>query len=445
MNKQWTLHVEGFGKIREANVRITPLICFVGDNNSGKSYLMSLLWGILTLGKGFFPDKPSDGQAYRRCEEWLKAHINKEAELDEETRVFYIQWFNELLANNKKKLLRRIFNYDVEATKIEIQNYKRANKFQIRWEDNGKRFSATETYVKFPTLEEINRPLLHRINAYICWNLLMEGLAAPLFTPVVKGRRQGEPVYLPASRTGFMLTFPQLVDQSLQMSFSPGLEENSSALTLPYVDFLQLITKFETKKSLSQRERWALNYIEENITSGKISVKKDTLPVVLYQPENTEKLIPLYVSSSIVSEVSPLQLLFQSGINFKTLIIEEPEAHLHPALQQQMARFIINLVNRGYTVWITTHSDTILQHINSMLALKMHPLSQELMERFNYQPEDRLSADHVSMYQFLTTQHEKTLFQELQNTGNGFAVSSFNDALELLVKEVYAFQENDNA
>ena len=26
-------------------------MCFVGDNNSGKSYLMSILWGILTLGK----------------------------------------------------------------------------------------------------------------------------------------------------------------------------------------------------------------------------------------------------------------------------------------------------------------------------------------------------------------------------------------------------------
>ena len=51
MNKKWTLHVENFAKIKSADVTIAPLMCFVGDNNSGKSYLMSILWGILTLGK----------------------------------------------------------------------------------------------------------------------------------------------------------------------------------------------------------------------------------------------------------------------------------------------------------------------------------------------------------------------------------------------------------
>ncbi len=31
MDKQWTLHVENFGKIVEAEVTISPLMCFVGD------------------------------------------------------------------------------------------------------------------------------------------------------------------------------------------------------------------------------------------------------------------------------------------------------------------------------------------------------------------------------------------------------------------------------
>lgn len=54
MDKQWTFHVENFGKIAEADVSISPLICFVGDNNSGKSYLMSLLWGIINTGQRYF-------------------------------------------------------------------------------------------------------------------------------------------------------------------------------------------------------------------------------------------------------------------------------------------------------------------------------------------------------------------------------------------------------
>ena len=81
----------------------------------------------------------------------------------------------------------------------------------------------------------------------------MEGIAAPLYTPIIKGRRMGEPVYLPASRTGFMLTYSQLIENSLQVSFASASRENLSALTLPYVDFLQLITKFEAKTKVNKR------------------------------------------------------------------------------------------------------------------------------------------------------------------------------------------------
>jgi len=35
--------VENFAKTKSVDVRIVPLMCFVGDNNSGKSYLISLI------------------------------------------------------------------------------------------------------------------------------------------------------------------------------------------------------------------------------------------------------------------------------------------------------------------------------------------------------------------------------------------------------------------
>ena len=105
MDKLWTLHVENFGKIAEADVSISPLMCFVGDNNSGKSYLMSLLWGVLTLGKDIFPKMPSEAKTYKRCENWLRESLNKNRELTEEDLDMYVSWFNELLYKKKKNLL----------------------------------------------------------------------------------------------------------------------------------------------------------------------------------------------------------------------------------------------------------------------------------------------------------------------------------------------------
>lgn len=153
MDKLWTLHVENFGKIAEADVSISPLMCFVGDNNSGKSYLMSLLWGVLTLGKDIFPKMPSEAKTYKRCENWLRESLNKNRELTEEDLDMYVSWFNELLSNNKKNLLKRIFSYNVEAEKIEIKNYKRNNKIEIKWEDHAERYSVAQTYLKFPKQE----------------------------------------------------------------------------------------------------------------------------------------------------------------------------------------------------------------------------------------------------------------------------------------------------
>ena len=46
---RWKLHVEDYGKISSADIEMAPMTLFVGDNNSGKSYLLSLLWGIHNL------------------------------------------------------------------------------------------------------------------------------------------------------------------------------------------------------------------------------------------------------------------------------------------------------------------------------------------------------------------------------------------------------------
>ena len=45
----WKLIVEKFGKIERAEIELAPMTLLVGDNNSGKSYLLSLLWAIYAL------------------------------------------------------------------------------------------------------------------------------------------------------------------------------------------------------------------------------------------------------------------------------------------------------------------------------------------------------------------------------------------------------------
>lgn len=445
MNCSWTLHVENFAKIKSADIRLSPLICFVGDNNSGKSYLMSLLWGILTLGKQLFPINPPESKKYKECEQWLKSNLGKQVEITDETTELYLAWFNENLATKKQDLLKKIFNFEVNAERIVIKNLERTKKVNLEWDSSSLRYSARGNHIQFPILNEYTRKDLLRMNSYICWNILMDGLAAPMLSPRSSRKRFGEPIYFPASRTGFMLTYPQLLSSSLQTTFSVYSEESEGGLTQPYIDFLQLITQFDSSKQTRKNEiKSIIEFIETNMTKGALNAQNEYVPVIKYCPSNSEEELPLHVTSSVVSEISPILLTLKSDIKFNTLIIEEPEAHLHPALQKKMAQVIIRLMNSKIPVWITTHSDTILQHINNMLKLgAMEKDNQKsLMQKFCYSKNDLLNIDDVWMYQF-DAETENTHITQLERGKYGFVVPTFNDALQKMLDEVYAFDNEE--
>lgn len=445
MNCSWTLHVENFAKIKSADIRLSPLICFVGDNNSGKSYLMSLLWGILNLGKQLFPTNPPESKKYKECEQWLKSNLGKQVEITDETTELYLAWFNENLATKKQDLLKKIFNFEVNAERIVIKNLERTKKVNLEWDSSSLRYSARGNHIQFPILNEYTRKDLLRMNAYICWNILMDGLAAPMLSPGSSRKRFGEPIYFPASRTGFMLTYPQLLSSSLQTTFSVYSEESEGGLTQPYIDFLQLITQFDSSKRTRKNEiKSIIEFIETNMTKGALNAQNEYVPVIKYCPSNSEEELPLHVTSSVVSEISPILLTLKSDIKFNTLIIEEPEAHLHPALQKKMAQVIIRLMNSKIPVWITTHSDTILQHINNMLKLgAMEKDDQKsLMQKFCYSKNDLLNIDDVWMYQF-DAETENTHITQLERGEYGFVVPTFNDALQKMLDEVYAFDNEE--
>ncbi|WP_294149215.1 AAA family ATPase [uncultured Selenomonas sp.] len=441
--QDWTLHIERLGAMRQADIALAPLMCFVGDNNSGKSYISMLLWGLLSQGMTLFPNRPSDGKAYVACEQWMMQNQNRDITMDASAEQRYIAWFNEILAQKKIKLMEKIFNYPIHIGKIEIEDFHRHHHLKVQWKSDAQRFgfSNDKNCVKFPVKDRYTRDDLLRMNSYLCWNLLTAGMTAPFFTNLLQGRRQGEPVYMPASRTGFMLTYSQLLASSLQANFGEdeGDRGERGRLTLPYIDFLQLITKFEEKEK--PQEQKLVRFLEENMAQGAFHVKKDFLPQIRYETDQGVSL-PLYVTSSVITEIAPILLLLKSGISFNAIIIEEPEAHLHPELQRRMARFIVQLMNSGKTVLITTHSDTIMQHINNMLKLRHHPRKAELMEKWGYDEADLLEARKVHVYEFDHHTSAETSVRDLKVYDDGIVIPTFNDALADFNEEIYAVQED---
>ena len=79
----------------------------------------------------------------------------------------------------------------------------------------------------------------------------------------------------------------------------------------------------------------------------------------------------------MVSELAPVVLYLRHIVRpGDVLIIEEPEAHLHPAMQTAFARELARLVRSGIRIVMTTHSEWFLEQIGNLVRLSSLPRSK---------------------------------------------------------------------
>ena len=81
------------------------------------------------------------------------------------------------------------------------------------------------------------------------------------------------------------------------------------------------------------------------------------------------------------------------------LIIEEPEAHLHPTNQLIFAKYLVKMIRSGLNVLITTHSVFLLEQLGKfMLASKIEPKTRK---KLGIGEDDYLLPEEVSPYVFI--------------------------------------------
>ena len=72
----------------------------------------------------------------------------------------------------------------------------------------------------------------------------------------------------------------------------------------------------------------------------------------------------------MVSELAPVVLYLRHVVRPEdVIIIEEPEAHLHPAMQVEFTRQLAAAVRAGVRVIATTHSERILEELANLVRI----------------------------------------------------------------------------
>ena len=248
-------------------------------------------------------------------------------------------------------------------------------------------------------------------------------------------------VYLPAARTGFMLTKDIINKVGRNSTFNLAEEkETITPFIRPINRFLDTIESLSIDAEGNRKYTKLVSVIEHEMTDGTVEFSTMPNKEVLYVPNGFKKGISLRLSSAVVTELSPFILILKHGKYVKRFYYEEPEMCLHPQLQYKMGKVIGQTVNAGISMVITTHSDIILQHINNMIRLSVRKDRREICREFGYTEADVLSCEQVKVYQLKAKTRGKTEVEELPCGENGFSVPTFNDALDEIMDTAYRIQ-----
>ena len=426
------LEVANFGPIVEAKIDLRPLTVFVGPSNTGKSYLAILIYALhrffragpypiikpITDGslsqyvKGddddldLLPDAEFDRilQALRAWEAEnhernvaLSAPVAdlvlrrlrrvdglfKEVLSEEITRCFGVYGTKDLIrhpgSNNAEVVLQNSglgeggntapFKYALSMTRTGPQLITAIPKeAPLRVEEPPRRYGYSSRLLSWR--DRIDRGEgVGEVSEHLA-NSVLSFILGPMTRPAH---------YLPADRTGVMHTHRVLVSSLINRASQLRLRQGDPLPDLSGVvaDFLNQLIELG---GLAERQRSSADalakHIEQAILRGAVQIKTSEMgyPQFFYKPDGWKNALPLMNTSSMVSELAPVVLYLRHVVQpGETLIIEEPESHLHPGMQVEFIRQIAALVHADVRVIITTHSEWVLEELGNIVQRSKLP------------------------------------------------------------------------
>ena len=455
--------VEDFLKIEKAEIDITNFCVFIGNNNSGKTKLMELIYGVLNyLSKKI----PKIDYRFR----------NNTVIFDQEKIQKIINFINDILEKEREQILQSIFNKEmsigsmqldisevdtcyevIKATKDNMNIFYEDNfimeKLFVEGENvldrmhiiaintfkNGERNTKRRLSIMgFPVKTEMNL-IKERINSKIMCDILDISIVA----------EKSSHLFFPASRMGLAMLYKEYFnsigsEREIWIGSEDGIGEDtyqqSDHVTKPVLDYLRFLQGYSFNISMAKKNADLIDFINEHLLEGALNEQGE---MALYTPKDSGIRVPLYLASSMINELDPIIKMLTNRGRTKMLFYDEIETSLHPLKQLEMVKLLNRLNNNGMRIILTTHSDTFVTKLNNLLLLsRSEKIDKDPVYirdgKIEISREDLLKTDDIHIYQFINKDNGRSEVSELEfRTAPmvGYSFDLFEDSSTSLFEE----------
>lgn len=401
------VRIDQLGRVRDSEILVSPLMVFSGESGLGKSYLALLCHYFFELLintsrlNHFFVDNNIDFNV-------LSKDFNDAGTALEIKKHDLEAW----MAKDAILYLRYMLGYDGILGKIEI------------------------------TLPEIVPDILTFTYKQELTGLVNE---EDIYTILSLGNlrfRIQEKTQFDESPFAFLLRFVmidyifgnyQMLDSTfvLPPSRGPILTEQIIPTTGMYSEFLNDMAGINRIKPRPDTASEIVLKLFRTILEGEVNKEETT-----YIYTTNDASMPVSAAAASIREIAPLQILAKKqDVSRCAILVEEPEAHLHPLKQRMMADIIGALSHNGAIMQITTHSDYFLRRLNELIMFAKAKKTTDdsdklrsLSEKVNIVEDMSIDESIIGAY-LLRKQADNTSIAVKQDISNGIPFAAFRDAI----------------
>lgn len=440
------IQVENLGAIKNARINLDkPLTLFCGQNNTGKTYLAYIIYALTKL-------KVSKSPLMLNVSQLIE---NGFVELDLNIKELFD--FKNRSIDQIKLNLNTIFGISEDVASQIFSD------FSITFDVDINNFNSKVISIDFDDIFAINEQRLKIIKQSGSLRLRVELVEDGDYKELINSEFMGiiissiianKVVYYPISNAvifsverNSIFTFSKelslnrnlLIDQMQKLSkgdkISPFdmLMNSTNRYPIAISDGLSVSNDLQNiQKKKSDFYEFA-SEIEEDLLHGTLIVTKEG-DMQFSSNRNKGKKLPIHMSASIVKTLSSL-VFYLKHIAEKSdlIIIDEPEMNLHPDSQRILAKVFAKLLNQGFRLLISTHSDYIIREFNNLIMTSHNkPEIKELASKLGYNTDESIQPEQVGCYYFhfpRSTSRQLNVV-ELSVDEAGFEVPSIDETIE---------------